>query len=137
MPGKGKPFTKNDPRSALGRGGGRPKKSVTWKEAEDALREALPRILLMPKNELARLLAENPTGAEMIAAKYLHENVPATVNRFLGKTPDVLTGKDGAPLIPAAAAPVLPPLNFTGWDSLQIDKFIAATAAAAAAKKNA
>ena len=94
----GKKFVKGDPRIQLG---GRPKKSVTWKEAEEALREALPRVLLMTKNELQQALSSNPSGAEMIAAKFLHEHVPQTVERFLGKVADVLTGAEGKPLYPA------------------------------------
>ena len=130
MAGRGRPFTKNDPRAAKGRAkGGRPKKSVSWKEAENALREAIPRILLMPKDDVAKLLKANPTGAEMLAAKYIHEHATEAVNRFLGRIPSEITGKDGAPLIPDAPAPVLPPMDFTGWKSKQIDKFIEATKA--------
>lgn len=117
---------------------GRPKKSVKWKDAEEQLREAIPRLMLLEKNELQKLLSSNPTGVEMLAAKYIHEHVPDVINRMLGKTPSVLTGKDGEPLIPPAPAPVLPPISFEGWKPEQIDKFIEATAASvAAAKKSA
>lgn len=133
---RGKPFTKGDPRAAKGRSmAGRPRKTVTWKEAEKELREALPRILLMAKNELKALLESNPTGVEMLAAKYLHEHVPAAVDRMLGKTPTPLTGKDGTPLIPKTI-PILPPIEFTGklWEGpageARLNAFIAATAAA-------
>ena len=57
--GKGKPFTKNDPRSAKGRGAGRPKKSVTWKKAEEELRKAIPRLLLMTEDEREKILKKN------------------------------------------------------------------------------
>ncbi len=129
----GKPFTKNDPRRARG---GRPKKTTDWKAAEDELRDAIPRLMLMRKSELSELLAKDPTGAEMLAAKYIHEHAPKTVERFLGKMPDILTGKDGQPLIPAAPVAILPPLDFKGWKPEQVDAFIAATAAAAKVKKS-
>ena len=122
--GKGKPFTKNDPRSFRGKGVGRPKKSVTWKKAETALREAFPRILLMDEISLLRLLKNNPTGVDIVAARYIKEHLPALVDRFLGKTPNVLTGKDGEPLIPEQKAPVLPPIDFSKWSPKQIDRFI-------------
>lgn len=131
MPGKGKPFSKGDPRAAKGRGkGGRPKKTVTWKQAETELREAMPRVLLMTKNDLQNMLASNPTGSEMLAAKYIMEHVPDAVNRFLGKTPNVLTGKDGKDLIPKPPTPILPIMSFDGWTPDQIDDFIKATSAA-------
>lgn len=120
---RGKPFTgKNDPR--IGKNGGRKRKSVAWKDAEETLREALPRVLLMSKNDLQALLQSNPTGAEMLAAKYIHEHVPAAVERFLGKTPSILTGADGEPLIPKPITPALPPISFIGWTPEQLDKFI-------------
>ena len=106
--------------------GGRPKKTVEWRRAENALREAIPRILLMKKDMLQRLLQSNPTGAEMLAAKYIHEHVPAAVDRLLGKTPNELTGQGGKPLI--TAQPVLPAINFTDWTEEQIDRFIEKTA---------
>lgn len=109
MAPRGKPFTKGDPRAAAGRKlAGRKPKSVTWKEAEEALREAVPRLLLMPKHALAALLQDNPTGVEMLAAKYIHEHAVEAVNRFLGKVAEhvksELTGKDGAPLVPEIVA---------------------------------
>lgn len=122
----GRPFTKGDPRTKLG---GRPKKSVKWEEAEQELREALPRVMLMKKHDLSKLLSDNPTGAEMLAAKFLVESPNKAVERFLGKMPQVLTGAEGAPLIPAAPAPIIPPMSFQGWTPAQIDKFIEATAA--------
>jgi len=134
MAARGKPFTKNDPRR--GKSPGRPKKSVEWKDAEEELRTAIPRLLLMEKNDLKKLLESNPTGAEMLAAKYLHEHAVEAVNRFLGKTPNVLTGAEGKPLIPPAAIPILPPIDFSGplWEgeagAKRLDEFIAATAAA-------
>ena len=122
--GKGKPFTKNDPRASKGRGAGRPKKTVTWKKAETALREAFPRILLMDEISLVKLLKSNPTGVEIVAAKYIKEYLPALVDRFLGKTPNVLTGKDGDPLIPEQKVPVLPMLDLSILTKKQLDKFI-------------
>lgn len=122
--GKGRPFTKNDPRSAKGRGSGRPKKSVTWKKAETALREAFPRLLMMDDIKLEKFLKSNPTGVEIVAARYIKENLKETVDRFLGKTPNVLTGQDGSPLIPEQKAPVLAPIDFSKWSSKQIDRFI-------------
>lgn len=86
--------------------GGRPKKTVTWKQAEKALREALPRLLLMPASELGLLLGKDPTGAEKLAADYINENVSAAVDKFLGKTPKQITGKDGEPLIPPPKIPM-------------------------------
>ena len=120
----GKPFTKDDPRRSPG---GRPKKTVSWKKAEDKLREAIPRLLLMPKKKREKLIADNPTGAEMLAAKYIEEYTPQAVDRFLGKVPTEFTGKDGSPLIPKASMPILPPMDFSGWKPEQIDRFIAAT----------
>lgn len=95
---------------------GRPKKSVTWKKAEHALREALPRLLLMPKDKMREILEANPTGAEVLAALYIREHVVEAVNRFLGKTPDVITGEDGLPLIPAA-----PALDLGKWTPLALE----------------
>ena len=86
---RGKPFQKGN------KGGGRKKKTVTWKAAEEMLREAIPRVLMMSKNELALLLQANPTGAEMVAAKFIHEETTETVNRFLGKVPNIVTGDGG------------------------------------------
>ncbi len=124
-------FTKGDPRILAGhKVSGRPKKSVVWKKAENKLREALPRLLLMEKNDLQALLASNPNGAEMLAAKYIHEHVVEAVNRFLGKPPTPLTGADGDPLIPEQTAPVLPVLSFRDMTEEEVDRFIAATAAA-------
>lgn len=88
----------------------------------------------MPKNELQQLLASNPTGAEMLAAKYIHEYAPKAVERFLGKMPEILTGADGAPLIPAAANPIMPAIDFSNWKPEQIDAFIDATARASRAR---
>lgn len=131
MAATGRPFTKNDPRAAAGRKlAGRKPKSVEWRDAEKALREAIPRLLLMQKNDLQNLLASNPTGVEMLAAKYVMEHIPDTVNRFLGRTPNVLTGKDGEPLIPAPPAPMLPPIDFSKMTEEQLDRFIEATAQA-------
>jgi hypothetical protein len=73
-----------------GNASGRPKKSPSWKKAEEAIRDAIPRVLVMRKSDLQRILADNPTGAEMLAAKYVHEHPTECVNRFLGKTEDVL-----------------------------------------------
>lgn len=128
----GRPFTKGDPRAKKG---GRKKKTVEWKEAEDALREAIPRLLLMPKNELSNLLRDNPTGAEVLAAKFLMESPAKAVERFLGKMPLPLTGPEGKPLIPEGSLPLLPPINFAGWDKAQVDAFIAATAARTGGEK--
>jgi len=88
-----------------GNPGGRKPKTTAWREAEDVLREALPRLLLMNKNDLRQMLDSNPTGAEMLAAKYIHEHATEAVNRFLGKTPNVLTGAEGKPLIPEPSGP--------------------------------
>lgn len=124
------PFQKGQANPGFKKGhkgtGGRPKKSVVWKVAEDALREALPRILLMRKNDLQRLLQSNPSGAEMLAAKYLHEHVPQAVDKFLGKTPSVLIGQRGKP--PITVQPPLPSISFTDWTAEQIDRFIDITA---------
>ena len=128
----GRPFVKGDPRT---KNGGRPKKSVEWKEAEDALREAIPRLLLLPQNDLKNLLQSNPTGAEILAAKFLTESPAKAVERFLGKMPLPLTGAEGKPLIPEGVIPQLPPINFAGWTEKQIDDFIQATSARASEQK--
>lgn len=116
-----------------GNPGGRKPKTVQWKDAEDALREALPRLLLMRKNELAKLLQDSPTGAEVLAAKFLMESPKAAVERFLGKMPQALTGAEGKPLIPegTGAVTILPQLDFDHplWTEARLDAFIAATAA--------
>lgn len=121
---RGKPFTKNDPRSSKGRGAGRPKKTVTWKKAEVDLRQAFPRLLLMTSVELKNLLSKNPKVFEMVAAKYIEDYPTATVDRFLSKIPNILTGEGGQPLIPEQKAPVLPPIDFSKWSPKQIDRFI-------------
>lgn len=122
-------FKPGDPRTKLG---GRPKKTVAWKDAEDELRATIPRILAMTKNDLEKCLKDNPNGYEMLAAKFVVESPKAAVERFLGKMPQVLTGAEGAPLVPAQPAPIIPPMDFKGWKPEQVDKFIEATAAAVA-----
>lgn len=102
---KGRPFQKG----VVQNPSGRPKKTTSWKEAEDLLREALPRILKMEKNELQNLLQSNPTGAEMLAAKYIHEHIPQAVERFLGKVPNLteVSGPKGGPLETKSTGPDL------------------------------
>lgn len=100
-----------------GNPGGRAKKTVTWKEAEAALREAVPRLLLLTTAELTALWrSPEATGAEKLAMTYIREHAVEAVNRFLGKVTDSfkgeLTGKDGAPLH-AAAAPLIDFSKFT------------------------
>jgi hypothetical protein len=118
-----KPFKKGQ--SGNPKGG--PKKTTSWKEAEDLLRDAIPRLIKMDKNELAELLKSNPTGAEMLAAKYIHEHAVEAVNRFLGKTPETIksevTGKDGAPLL-AGGVPVI---DFSKFSPDKIRALIEAT----------
>lgn len=81
-----KPFKKGQ----SGNPSGLRKKTTAWKNAEEALREALPRILMMEKNKLQILLQSNPNGIEMLAAKYVHEHPIECVNRFLGKIEEVI-----------------------------------------------
>jgi hypothetical protein len=102
------------------------KKTVTWKAAEDLLRTALPRIMLMTEEELKKFLKDSPKGAEMLALKYVREYPTKCVDRFLGKVADVLTGADGMPLIPSPPQPVLPPMDFSGWTPDQVERFIIA-----------
>lgn len=123
--GPGVPFTKNDPRR--GKSPGRPKKSVTWKQAEEALREALPRMIMLTDKERAALVKAGATGAELLAMRYIDEETAETVDRFLGKTPKVLTGANGAPLIPKPVGALLPLMSFEGWTPAQIDRFIEST----------
>ena len=104
---RGKPFTKGDPRIAQGhKVAGRKKTPPEWKEMADELRLTIVRLLSLEKNDLTLLLQSNPTGVEMLAAKYIHENAVEAVNRFLGKVEDrikqELTGKDGASFNPPA-----------------------------------
>jgi hypothetical protein len=98
----------------------------------ETLRLAIVRILSMDKEGVRVLLSGNPTGAEMLAAKYVHEHPTEAVNRFLGKTPDVikseLTGKDGAPLVPAKK------VDLSDLSDEKLDKLIAAAATAARPK---
>ena len=125
---KGRLFKKGQ----SGNPSGKRKNSTSWKEAEEALREAIPRLMNMEQNELKLLLQSNPKGYEVLAAKYIVEHVPQTVERFLGKTPTQITGKDGEPLMPKPAAPILPVFDFTGplWTGDRLDAFIEATAKA-------
>lgn len=125
------------PKGVSGNPGGLKPKSTSWKKAEDLLREALPRLLMMEKNKLQQLIQSNPTGAEMLAAKYLHEHAVEAVNRFLGKPATPLTGADGKDLIPATPAPILPTLDFSGphWTPEALAAFIDATRAAAEKKQ--
>jgi hypothetical protein len=119
-----------------GNPGGRPKKTVTWQQAEDALREALPRVLLMTETERRELIKANPTGAESLAIKF-YEEVPArAIERFLGKMAQPLTGANDSPLIPNSSAilPVIAPMDFKGWTKEQVDEFIKATGASAEKK---
>lgn len=107
-PRKGQ-FIKNDPRIKLGHGlAGRKKTPPEWKEMAEEMRLTIVRLLALEKNALQDLLKANPTGVEMVAAKYIHEHPIETVNRFLGKSPDIvkaeLTGADGKPLIPDSEA---------------------------------
>ncbi len=76
----------------------------------------------MTTDELQRVLKENPTGAERLAADYIREHVAAAVDKFLGKTPTQITGKDGAPLMPAA-----PAMDFSRYTSEELLKLIEAT----------
>ncbi|MEK7859300.1 MAG: hypothetical protein AAB320_09190 [Elusimicrobiota bacterium] len=113
-------------RGYSGNPGGRPRKTPEWRRAEEALREAIPRIMAMKKNALQQLLANNPIGVEMIAARYLHECVPQVVDRFLGKTPVAVSGKDDQALIPDCPATPPASIDFAGWTSEMVDKFIEA-----------
>lgn len=119
---RGIPFTKNDARR--GKSPGRPRKSVSWKAAEDALREAIPRILMLSAADLEAHIKSKPNGADLLAIRYIEENPSEVVNRFLGKVANVLTGEGGKPLIPASIGPQL---SFEGWTATQIDAFITAT----------
>lgn len=93
----------------------------------DELRLTIVRLLAMEKNDLTELLKGNPTGVEMLAAKYIHENAVEAVNRFLGKVTEKfsgeLTGKDGAPLVPTSA----PVIDFSKFKPDEIRKIIEAT----------
>ena len=124
-------FVKGDPRINAG---GRPKKPEIWDKAEQALLEAVPRLLLMHKNELQAHLASNPPMHDVLAARFISECPKDAINRFLGKVPLPLTGAEGAPLIPEPKAPLIPPLDFSTWKPEQIERFIDATGAAIAAK---
>lgn len=128
---RGKPFTgKDDPRR--GKSPGRPRKTVEWKEAEDELRAAIPRLLMMSKAELTALVKAGLSMIDELAVTYIREHPVETVNRFLGKTALPLTGGDGKPLIPPAPAVNvnLPAIDFTGplWTPEALAKFIDATA---------
>ena len=106
---RGRPFVKGDPRIALSAGKqGRKKKPPEWNEMSDDLRLTIVRLMSMKKSELQALLKSDPTGVEMLASKYIYDHAVETVNRFLGKTPDVVksevTGKDGKPLVPETNA---------------------------------
>lgn len=83
----------------------------------------------MERSELTALLQGKPTGAEMLAAKYLHEYVPQSIERFLGKVKDVVqsevTGANGEPLIPAAT------ISLAGLNKADLGRFIAAAEARA------
>lgn len=106
---------------------GRPKKTVKWAEAEAALRAAIPLVMLMTKSQLQKALADDPTGALILAAKFVHESPAKAVERFLGKVPQELTGANGTPLVPPSAPLVA---NFSGWSTQQIEAFVRATAEA-------
>ena len=87
-----------------GNPGGRPPKTVTWKEAEVATREAVAHVMLMTDAEVKTLQSSKTTvEAERLALAYIREHPVETINRFLGKTPDVImsepTGKDGDKLM--------------------------------------
>jgi hypothetical protein len=82
-----------------GNAGGRPSKSTDWKKAEKGLRDAIPRILLMPKADLQKVLTNNPSGIEMLAAKYVHEHPIECVNRFLGKVPDEIHQENSGSMV--------------------------------------
>lgn len=69
---------------------GRPKKSTNWRKAEDVLREAIPRLLLMTRSEIAKEMAAEPNGAIMLAHRYVEEHTVEAVNRFLGKVEEVI-----------------------------------------------
>lgn len=126
----GRPFTKNDPRR--GKSPGRPKKTVTWREAEDLLRATVPLLIVMSDKELKALMNAGPGVAEQIAIAYIQEHPVEVINRFLGKTATPITGADGKPFMPPSASPVtfnLPPIDFSGplWTAERLDKFIELT----------
>lgn len=122
---RGKPFTKNDPRRQNSKGG-RPRKTVTWKEAEDTLRAAVPELLLMTEAEITATMKDPKTVlAYSLAYKYINEEPKAAVDKFLGKTPTVFMGPNGAPLVPTPGPGVgLPPIDFKNWSPKQIDKYL-------------
>lgn len=124
----GKPF----PPGKSGNPSGRPKKTVTWKAAEDLLRATIPILVMMTDKELRELMKRGPSVAEALAIAYIQEHPIEAVNRFLGKPATPLTGGDGAPLIPApvpSTTNVFPPLDFAHplWTPERLDKFIEAT----------
>lgn len=122
-------FKKGDPRARMG---GRKKKTVEWKVAEDALRQAIPLVMMMTEEQLEQALGENPIMAFKLAAEYLKESPDRAVERFLGRMPQTLVGAEGKPLIPAQTSP-LPPIDFNSplWTPEKLDAFIASTQAAA------
>lgn len=130
---RGKPFTKDDPRR--GKSPGRPRKTVEWKTAEDELRAALPRLMMMSAKELKDLVKNGLSVVDELAIAYIREHPVEAVNRFIGKPATPLTGADGKPLIPPAAPAVnvnLPAMDFSSplWTPEALAKFIDATAAA-------
>ena len=80
------------PKGHSGNPGGRPKVTLSEKNARAAVEEALWQFAQMTKEELQEIMKGNPTGAQVLAAHAIlgDKHVPEALNRILGKVRDSL-----------------------------------------------
>ena len=85
------------PKGHSGNPGGRPKVTLSEKNARAAVEEALWQFAQMTKEELQEIMKKNPTGAQILAAHAIlgDKHVPEALNRILGKVRDALDVTSG------------------------------------------
>lgn len=88
-------------------------------EYEPDLKDARKRVRVLVRE---KMWTESNTDLLRLCLPYFAQEMPR-LSEF--------TGKDGAPLVPAA--PTLPKIDMSSWTDKQVDAFIAATAAVHAA----
>jgi hypothetical protein len=67
-------------------GGGRPKKSKSWKIAEDNIRDLMPGLFMMKISAIAKMESEDPTLGFQTVLAYVRKFPDKAVERFLPGT---------------------------------------------------